>query len=320
MKKNFGFKKVFALSLATAMVMSSMAFANESKEDTNVDNTVTATPVSENDSTEAEVTADYRTIEGKITSVEAQDDYTRIMIDDGDMGLVLNLQSGAYIVDSKDGSLKTPADLAEGMEVAVVLNAMTPMTMSIPPMVSSAEAVIIKSEGQNVSVLTFDENLVSTDNSLMLNIGENTVIGDVQGTKKAFSADDIKGATAIVVYGATTRSIPAQTTPERVIILKSASEEETAEVSTKSIVDETEAISMVALRQTAENAGFDVEWTSNEDAVVVSNDAVEIKVLCGSNVAEVTKGEETTKVDLTDAVKLEKGTMMVSSDFSQLLK
>ncbi len=316
MKKNFGLKKVFALSLATAMVMSSMAFAKESTE---VDATVTATPVSETESSEAEVTADYRTIEGKVTSVEAQDDYTRIMIDDGDMGLVLNLQSGAYIVDSKDGSFKTPADLTEGMEVAVVLNALTPMTMSIPPMVSSAEAVVIKSEGKSVSVLTFDENLVSTDNSLMLNIGENTVIGDVQGTKKTFSADDIKGATAIVVYGPTTRSIPAQTTPERVIILKAA-EEETAEADTKAVTEDAEAISTVALRQTAENAGFEVKWTSNEDAVVISNDSVEIKVLCGSNVAEVTKGDEVASVDLKDAVKLEKGTMMVSSDFAQLLK
>ncbi len=316
MKKNFGLKKVFALSLVAATVMSSMAFAENSAA---ADSAVAATPVAETESSEAEVTADYRTIEGKVTSVEAQDDYTRIMIDDGDMGLVLNLQSGAYIVDSKDGSFKTPADLTEGMEIAVVLNAMTPMTMSIPPMVSSAEAVIIKSEGKSVSVLTFDENLVSTDNSLMLNIGENTVIGDVQGSRKIFTADDIKGATAIVVYGATTRSIPAQTTPERVIILKAA-EEETVEANTKAVAENVEAISTVALRQTAENAGFEVKWTSNEDAVVISNDSVEIKVLCGSNVAEVTKGDEVASVDLADAVKLEKGTMMVSSDFAQLLK
>ena len=316
MKKNFGLKKVFALSLVAATVMSSMAFAENSAA---ADSAVAATPVAETESSEAEVTADYRTIEGKVTSVEAQDDYTRIMIDDGDMGLVLNLQSGAYIVDSKDGSFKTPADLTEGMEIAVVLNAMTPMTMSIPPMVSSAEAVIIKSEGKSVSVLTFDENLVSTDNSLMLNIGENTVIGDVQGSRKIFTADDIKGATAIVVYGATTRSIPAQTTPERVIILKAA-EEETVEANTKAVAENVEAISTVALRQTAENAGFEVKWTSNEDVVVISNDSVEIKVLCGSNVAEVTKGDEVASVDLADAVKLEKGTMMVSSDFAQLLK
>ena len=316
MKKNFGLKKVFALSLVAATVMSSMAFAENSAA---ADSAVAATPVAETESSEAEVTADYRTIEGKVTSVEAQDDYTRIMIDDGDMGLVLNLQSGAYIVDSKDGSFKTPADLTEGMEVAVVLNALTPMTMSIPPMVSSAEAVVIKSEGKSVSVLTFDENLVSTDNSLMLNIGENTVIGDVQGSRKIFTADDIKGATAIVVYGATTRSIPAQTTPERVIILKAA-EEETVEANTKAVAENVEAISTVALRQTAENAGFEVKWTSNEDAVVISNDSVEIKVLCGSNVAEVTKGDEVASVDLADAVKLEKGTMMVSSDFAQLLK
>ncbi len=316
MKKNFGLKKVFALSLVAATVMSSMAFAENSAA---ADSAVAATPVAETESSEAEVTADYRTIEGKVTSVEAQDDYTRIMIDDGDMGLVLNLQSGAYIVDSKDGSFKTPADLTEGMEIAVVLNAMTPMTMSIPPMVSSAEAVVIKSEGKSVSVLTFDENLVSTDSSLMLNIGENTVIGDVQGSRKIFTADDIKGATAIVVYGATTRSIPAQTTPERVIILKAA-EEETVEANTKAVAENVEAISTVALRQTAENAGFEVKWTSNEDAVVISNDSVEIKVLCGSNVAEVTKDDEVASVDLADAVKLEKGTMMVSSDFAQLLK
>ena len=32
--------------------------------------------------------------------------------------------------------------------------------------------------------------------------------------------EDVKGANAIVFYGATTRSIPAQTTPDKIIVLK----------------------------------------------------------------------------------------------------
>jgi len=143
----------------------------------------------------------------------------------------------------------------------------------------------------------FDNGLVSEDNRLKLNISEETVITDLKGSRRIFTEADIKGSTAIVVYSMSTFSIPAQTTPERVVIVAEGKTE------------------MVGLRAAAEKAGYEVKWTANDEPVVISKDGVEIKALCGSGIIEKTdaNGVKTTTV-LKEAIHLVDSKMMVSSD------
>lgn len=69
---------------------------------------------------------------------------------------------------------------------------------------------------QNVTVDYFDSQLVSSDGALKLNISPSTRIRLENG--QAFRGN-ITNRKLIVVYGATTRSIPAQTTPYEIIVM-----------------------------------------------------------------------------------------------------
>ncbi|MDY3022040.1 MAG: hypothetical protein SOS50_07710 [Oliverpabstia sp.] len=62
----------------------------------------------------------------------------------------------------------------------------------------------------------FDRNLLAGDGSLQLNIGRNTEITTLNGQSFPCSPGN---RSLLVYYTATTRSIPPQTTPQRIIVL-----------------------------------------------------------------------------------------------------
>ncbi|MCB2293316.1 hypothetical protein LGK95_07255 [Clostridium algoriphilum] len=69
---------------------------------------------------------------------------------------------------------------------------------------------------QNVKVDNFNDQMVSSDNALKLNIGPFTqiVLENGQSFTRYPANRDL-----IVIYGATTRSIPAQTTPYKIVVM-----------------------------------------------------------------------------------------------------
>ncbi|GAA0725054.1 hypothetical protein GCM10008905_19780 [Clostridium malenominatum] len=69
---------------------------------------------------------------------------------------------------------------------------------------------------QNVKVDYFNSQLVSSDNTLKLNIGPYTQI--LLENNQLFT-NNPTNRNLIVVYGPTTRSIPAQTTPYKIIVM-----------------------------------------------------------------------------------------------------
>ena len=83
-------------------------------------------------------------------------------------------------------------------------------------------------EGQNIKVDKFDSDLVSGDKTLKLKLSDETEIEWLNGIKIFFFvkptpeqlADLIANKKLIVFYGATTKSIPAQTTPTKIIVLE----------------------------------------------------------------------------------------------------
>lgn len=101
-----------------------------------------------------------------------------------------------------------------------------PMILIYPPQYT-AVAMAVNPGDANVFVGYFDEDLVDPDNTLMLIITEDTLVQLPDGQPYEGS---LKNQTLAVMYGASTRSIPAQTRPEKVIVL--GGEDEVAEVET----------------------------------------------------------------------------------------
>ncbi len=102
-----------------------------------------------------------------------------------------------------------------GMEATFFYDAGAPVPLIYPPQFN---AVVVASdeEDENVMVGRFGANLVSQDRSLKLIMSPSTEIELTNGQpfNGSFINRDI-----VVVYGATTRSIPPQTTPEKIVVL-----------------------------------------------------------------------------------------------------
>jgi hypothetical protein len=74
----------------------------------------------------------------------------------------------------------------------------------------------ISSSSANVKLDYFDSQLVSGDGTLKLNISPLTQI--ILDNGQAFTGNPLN-RNLTVVYGPTTRSIPAQTTPYKIIVM-----------------------------------------------------------------------------------------------------
>lgn len=112
-----------------------------------------------------------------------------------------------YFVDHE---MLEPGDIVSGF-----YDIKAPVPLIYPPQLP-ALVMAKSSREQNVFVSYFDEQLVSSDGSLKLNIAPTTQI--ILENNQAFSSN-LTNRNLIVVYGATTRSIPAQTTPSQIIVM-----------------------------------------------------------------------------------------------------
>ncbi len=104
---------------------------------------------------------------------------------------------------------KTKDALKKGDSVKFVVDGNAPTTYQLP--VTYTAAAVVETE-ENVFVGEFkcrDGALVSCDNTLSLNL---------EGTE--YTAKELKNNDLIVIYGASTRSIPAITTPSQIIKLR----------------------------------------------------------------------------------------------------
>lgn len=116
------------------------------------------------------------------------------------------LSPGTYVTDN------TP--LRTGMRVTAFYDSNQPVPLIYPPQYQAS--FIGRTEpSETVRIAYFDQTLTSQENQLKINIGPNTRVSTANGQR--FTCD-LGDNLLMVYYSATTRSIPAQTTPERIIV------------------------------------------------------------------------------------------------------
>ncbi len=304
MKKNV--TKVMAMGMVLTMMAGTTAFAADG----------TAVVTSANDAvTTAEdgklevKEAGFTTDSGKIVSVEKSvtDGVSIVEIENENGGLRFALNANSLILDRKDGSYKTVADLTEGMEVAVVYDVNSPMGMSLPPYLSTVTAVVANADAGGMMVGHFSADGTDWVNMLHLNISDETRILNLEGTKIRLSAEDVKNQDALVFYDITTRSIPAQTTPSLVLLLTQAEEETGAKTANE---PEVQAQIMVPLREAAKENGYTVKWQGKQKPIVLEKDGTSIEITLGSD--EYVVAGDTVKAAMPSELK--DGKTYVSSD------
>ena len=133
---------------------------------------------------------------------------TQLMTVQNDNGDIVNfvVSPTTYFVDQ--------AMVSIGDRVTGYYDGNAPAILIYPPQYP-ALVVVKESPYQNVKVGYFDNQLVSSDGQLKLNLSPQTSV--ILRNGQRFTQYPA-GRNLIVVYGASTRSIPAQTTPSTIIV------------------------------------------------------------------------------------------------------
>lgn len=259
-------------------------------------NTVTVTEVTDNSIATTINTEDAENLENTIN-------YTII-----DKTIVLGFAKG---------DVKSVKDIKKGDKITVYTDAYSPAPLIMPPQYQ-ADVIVVEDAAATLSNIDVDtyikgenEMLVNAANTLALNIGDETEIVDREGNK--VDAKDLDKKDLAVIYGASTRSIPAQTTPNKVIVLgenemalaqieaaKNESAVTPAPTETPAAPEEFDnmyvnSVSvgdkvitniyrkddntlMLPLREIAETLGFTVTWDGDSKAVMLNDGMYSLKI------------------------------------------
>lgn len=151
----------------------------------------------------------FEKVEGIIQGIDRGDDccsMTVSLISDSDI---------VNVVVSGDTAVVDNVRLRPGMRIAAFYDSNLPTPAVYPPRYR-AELVTTLRRGQQVMLDYFDDGLMSADGTLKLNIGPMTNVMTLNGQQYTCTPENTE---LLVYYTAATFSIPAQTTPQRVIVM-----------------------------------------------------------------------------------------------------
>ena len=151
----------------------------------------------------------YRKIIGVIHNIQVGESCcTQMLTVRTGEGMVNLIVSGDTVVIDR-------VRLRRGMRIAAFYDGNLPVRSVYPPRYQ-AEIVTVLRRNQDVALGYFDENLTAADQSLTLNLSPMTNVETMNGQRFLCSPGN---SDLLVYYTSTTRSLPPQTTPQRVIVL-----------------------------------------------------------------------------------------------------
>ena len=230
--------------------------------------------------------------------------------DDQNNTVNLKITDDTLVYDNL-GNKKALSDLTDGSKITVFTGSYEP-TPLILPVQYTANVIIINGDKEgNVNVDTYladEEGYTNAANNLNIAAADDTKI--VDKNEKEYKGDLDKND-LIVFYGVSTKSIPAQTTPTKVVVLgkneialkqieaaKNATPAPTAApeateapkvsyaglvnvvIGDKNVSDvyAKDNTTMVPLREVAEAAGFTVTWDAENRAVILNDGVYSLKI------------------------------------------
>lgn len=165
---------------------------------------------------------------GVITKVEEKEDTVTITVETADKEPQItfyNVTSETLVYNSGSTKKMEHSAFQKGQQIDAYYDKDKPMLMIYPPQISP-ELVIVHDDKVfgSVKVGKFDEELRSLDNELNLNVDNKTILENAEGEK--IERQDLSGEELIVFYTMATKSIPAQTTPSKIVAISSGEVED----------------------------------------------------------------------------------------------
>ncbi len=145
---------------------------------------------------------------GVILSVSQMDCCNQILSLNTENGVIqFVITPNTYVVNS--------TSLRAGMRVVGFYDGNLPTPLIFPPRYQ-AEIISQLRPNEQVTLRYFDQNLVAADNSLQLTPDRRTTVVTANGQRFTCSPG---GQMLLVYYTTTTRSLPPQTVPRKIVVL-----------------------------------------------------------------------------------------------------
>lgn len=311
------FKKIIVVILSAVFIFS-LGGAAFALDQTNIPNEIIDEQAVDTPESAEQLKVCYKAFTGVVKEIKNQENI------EGSKMLSVESKDGAHahVIISPDTYILDDDEIKAGDTISAYYDARKPMIMIYPPQYA-AEVVVVENADRNVKFDIFDENLTSSDNQLKLNISEETKIVFYDGTP---CKGELAGKRLIVIYTTSAKSIPAQTAPEKVIVLPDKIEDTLGyDVSKAEIIVENKKIEappayekegtvMVPLRAIAEALGYEVLWHNETQSVSLGQD---IQLTIGKN--EYIVGKDIIELERAPELCSEK-TFVTLSFFKKVVK
>ena len=165
-------------------------------------------------------TFEYLSFNGIIKEVLDHKELPSLIVenkDNPDNVIVFHIPEQVILLDQEKQEFIEANSFKAGQEITAYYPGNTPMALSMPPQLTPKVIVANSKEySGSIHVDRFNDDLVSTDGFLKIKLNSEVKIINQDGKE---TSEDLRNKDLVVFYGAATRSIPAQTTPDKIIVL-----------------------------------------------------------------------------------------------------
>lgn len=233
--------------------------------------------------TEVSETTDFVKYSGVIKDIEKNKEKWTLTIEAENGEPTIVFVNPHSFIFHNNGEKFNYTQLEKGSTVEAFIDKNKPMILIYPAQVTP-DFLIVKDEKSiaQVKVSKFDDSFLSLDGQLKLNISEETILTNQLG--ESIEQEDLKRKDLVVFYSFTTRSLPPQTSPTRIIAFDKSFEmkERVAEIIKKDHVFK-DGVKMIPLRAVAEELGYEVK-SDRKKKVYVTKQNVSYTITRGKKV------------------------------------
>ncbi|KOP71168.1 copper amine oxidase N-terminal domain-containing protein [Cytobacillus solani] len=238
--------------------------------------------ITEQDDIQSVDSTDFMKFSGLITDVKKDKESLTLIVknQENDSEMHFPLSDKVLLFNSDTAKAFDKDELAKGFTITAYYDKNKPMTMIYPPRITPELIVVNGKELGQVKVSKFDDQYVSLDNELKLNIADETILLNKQGDE--IKKEELQGKELIVFYDISTRSIPAQTTPKKIIVWDNRDKlfEQVQEV----VGDDyyiKNGMKLLPIKKVGEHLGYKVKWDSKNATVELGKQNQTIQIYIG---------------------------------------
>lgn len=240
---------------------------------------------------EADEASNFVKFSGVITDITNDKNQVALTVvteEDEPTTTIFTLDNNVLLLNGTNAEAVKKESFQVGQKIDAYYDKNKPMILIYPARVTPEILIVQDKEKVSFSkVSKFDQDMISLDGELKLNISKETEIFNENG--EVITKEDLEGKELIVFYNITTKSIPAQTVPTKIVAVNYLSADLKQIINNDHFIQN--GVKMIPLRQVAEQLGYEVVSYpySSQKTITLTKGNSSIKIIRDMNIYSYNK-------------------------------